>query len=79
MGHADYYKSGDYNAVCDLCGFKYKFSKLRKTWDGLYSCPKCWEPRQPQDFVKGVLDKQSVPVTRPESTDEFVDVTFIDY
>jgi hypothetical protein len=79
MGKADYYKSGDYNAICDRCGFKYKFSKLKKTWDGLYCCSKCWEIRNPQDFVKGVLDNQSVPVTRPESTDEFVDVTFIDY
>jgi hypothetical protein len=79
MGKADYYKSGDYNAICDYCGFKYKFSKLKKTWDGFYSCSKCWEPRHPQDFVKGVLDNQSVPVSRPESTDTFVDVSFIEY
>jgi hypothetical protein len=79
MGRADYYKSGDYNSICDYCGRKLKFSALRKTWDGFYTCKQCWEPRHPQDFVRGVKDVQSVPVTRPESTDVFVDVDFIDY
>jgi hypothetical protein len=79
MGRADYYKSGDYNSICDYCGRKFKFSALRKTWDGFYNCKRCWEPRQPQDFVRGVKDVQAVPVTRPESTDVFVDVDFIDY
>jgi hypothetical protein len=79
MGKADYYKDGDYNGICDQCGFKYKFSKLKKTWNGLYTCSKCFEIRNPQDYVRGVRDQQSVPVDRPETPDEFVDVTFIDY
>jgi hypothetical protein len=29
-------------------------------------CPKDWEPRHPQDFVKGVRDDQRVPWVRPE-------------
>ena len=28
-------------------------------------CPGDWEPRQPQDLIKGVPDNQSVPVSRP--------------
>lgn len=74
MHRADYYAEGDYNGICDRCGFKYKFSKLKKTWDGLYCCYKCWEIRHPQDFVKGVLDDQSVPVSRPQGPDTFTEV-----
>jgi hypothetical protein len=72
MGHADTYTHGDHNGLCDRCGFKFKFSELRKTWDGLYVCHKDWEPRQPQDMVRGLPDKQTVPVSRPEGTDTFL-------
>ena len=74
MGRSDFWSSGDYNAICDRCGFKFKFSELKKEWDGLYVCTAngCWEPRQPQDFVRGVNDHQSVPVSRPENPDVFI-------
>lgn len=39
-------------------------------------CPKDWEPRHPQDFVKGVRDNQSVPVSRPEAPDAFVEIDY---
>jgi len=70
MGHADYYKSGTYNGICDRCGSKFKFSDLKLEWDGLYVCTAngCWEARQPQDYVKGVRDDMSVPVSRPDTT-----------
>jgi hypothetical protein len=71
MGHADYYKPGDNNAICDRCGFKYKASELRKTWDGLMVCDKDFEVRHPQDFVRGVKDDQHVAVSRPEAPDTF--------
>jgi len=68
MGHADYYRSGTYNGICDRCGSKFKFSDLKLEWDGLYVCTAngCWEARQPQDYVKGVRDDMSVPVSRPD-------------
>lgn len=66
-----YYKPGDWNAICDRCGFQYKASQLKKTWDGLMVCSKDWEPRQPQDFVKGVKDNQAVPWSRDEAPDSF--------
>lgn len=72
MGHADYFKKGDYNVVCDRCGFKFKASELKLTWDGLFVCRKDWEPRQPQDFVRGRVDDQSVPIARPEQPDRFL-------
>ena len=78
MGHADYYRSGTYNGICDRCGSKFKFSDLKLEWDGLYVCTAngCWEPRQPQDYVKGVRDDMSVPVSRPDQPPIYIqDVT----
>ena len=72
MGRADYWKPGDPNAICDVCGFKYKLSELKKRWDNLMVCPEDWEPRQPQDFVRGVKDQRPIPNARPENPDVFV-------
>jgi len=67
MGQADYLALGDYNATCSLCGFKRKASQLVKNWQGWYRCPEHNEPRQPQDFVRGVTDIQSVPWAQPDT------------
>lgn len=75
MGHADFLRNGDYNGICDACGHKYKFSQLKLRWDGLYVCSYDWEPRQPQDYVKGVRDNMSVPVSRPQPPDTFTVIT----
>ena len=66
------YIPGDFYRFCDRCGGKFRQSKTKKTWDGLWVCLKCWEPRHPQDFVKGKTDKQSVPEPRPEQPDKFL-------
>ena len=69
-----YYKKGDWNADCDICGRTYKASRLRLRWDGFMCCPQDWNPRQPQDFVRGVPDYQAPPWTRPEPPDQFITV-----
>lgn len=61
MGRADYLDLGTWNAACSMCGAKRKASELVKNWQGLYRCPGCNEPRQPQDFVRAVPDNQTVP------------------
>ena len=63
-GKADHFVLGDYNAVCDMCGSKFKAYQLKKTWDGSMRCPTCWEPRHPQEFVRGAQDQQTPPWTR---------------
>jgi len=68
VGKADYLKLGDWNAQCDRCSFKFKASKLRKTWEGFYVCNACWEPRHPSDFFRLPPDDSSVPWTRLEDT-----------
>lgn len=72
MGQADYYKHGDNNAICDRCGFKYKASQLKLEWTGYYVCPKCWEPRHPQDGIRAKKDDQTPDVIRSESEDVFL-------
>ncbi len=72
MSHIGYYKPGDNNAICDRCGKPFKASELKKTWDGLWVCRRDWEPRHPQDFVRGVKDDMSVKVSRPDSDPTFV-------
>ena len=66
MGQADFLRVGDYNAICDVCGRKFKFSRLRQKWDNTWACEQDWEPRQPQDYLKGIKDNMSVPLSRPD-------------
>ena len=67
------YIKGDWNAMCQRCGFKYKASQLRKTWDGFWVCLDDWEERHPQDFVTSMEDQQMLPWSRPEGPDTGVD------
>lgn len=71
-GPRDYLQLGTWNSICDRCGFKFKASELKLEWDGLYVCEKCFEPRQPQDFVRGVADVQTPPWTRPDGAEIFI-------
>jgi len=70
MGKADYFKSGEWNYFCDLCGAKTKSGDSMLTWNGLRVCRHHKEIRNPQDFLRGVKDDQSVPWSRPEKTPE---------
>ena len=72
MGSSDRYADGDWNFFCDLCGRKEKSSMGVKTWDNHYVCRHHKEVRNPQDFIRGVKDNQSVPWTRVEPTDTYV-------
>ena len=35
-------------AICDRCGQEYKYQDLKKEWNGLFTCPECYEPKHPQ-------------------------------
>lgn len=71
-GRADFLTLGDWNCVCFQCGRKRKASTMQKHWQGYWVCPEHWEPRQPQDFVRGVPDVQAPPWTQPMPADVFV-------
>ena len=60
------FKSGDWLAICDSCGLTFYASQLRKRWDELMVCELDWEPRHPQDFVRGIPDNPAPPWVRPK-------------
>lgn len=66
-GRADFLALGDWNAACAECGRKRKASDMRQLppgvpGGGMYVCyPEHWNPRQQQDFVRGVPDKMAAP------------------
>lgn len=68
----NYLKLGDWNAICDRCGFKFKASMLRREWTNLMVCSRCFEVRHPQDLLRSRRELESVPWSRPEPSDVFV-------
>jgi len=78
MGQADHFKPHDYNVICDRCGFKFKASQCsfdhgrRGLKKSLFVCSSCLDKPQGQDYVKGVSDKQTVPIVRSEGVDKFI-------
>lgn len=72
MGRDRHYVHGDFYRVDDRTGFPERAEKTRKEWTGLIVHRDRWERRPEQDFVKGVLDDQTVPDPRPLPPDIFV-------
>lgn len=68
------YIAGDHWVICDECGFKVRSSQTRLRWDNRLVCLKDWEPRHPQEFVRGRKDKQRVSNPRPEPADVFLEL-----
>lgn len=68
------YKAGSWNAICDVCGFKFKATEMQKRWDGLMVCSKDFEHDHPQKYLKVREDNTSVPWVRNRPADIFVEV-----
>lgn len=62
--------SYDYNAICDVCGFKLKASELRRRWDGRMVCKEDYETRHILDFYQTRNDAHLLPFTRPDKDDQ---------
>ena len=77
MSYQSNYVRGSWNCICESCGRLVKAGELRQRWDGFMVDEQCWEPRQPQDFVRGVADYQAPPFTRPEQANVFVPITIV--
>lgn len=71
-GPKSYLDLGNWNVVCYFCGVKYKATDLKRYWQGFWVCESCWEPRQEQDFVRGVPDDQTPAWTQPKPPNVFV-------
>lgn len=57
--------------ICDRTGFKVLPGTLVKEWNGAMVRPKSWEPRHPQDFVRGRTESPKGS-PRPEPADVFI-------
>lgn len=67
MGRTYITGSYNYNALCDVCQFKFKASQLRKRWDGLMVCDADWETRHPLDFYQTRNDTHKLPFIRSDN------------
>lgn len=67
-----YLRKGDWNAFCQRCGKKYKASQLTQEWTQLWVCHSCYEDRNAQEFVRGIIDQQAVPWSASEAPDNFI-------
>ena len=53
-------------ARCDRCGFVYKYTELQKEWNGLKTCPECYEPKHPQlEPILQPVDPEALREPRP--------------
>lgn len=69
------YQAGNHWVECQVCGFDYRHDQMRLRWDNLIVCPKDFETRQPQDFVRAREDRITPGglINPPTSTDSTVD------
>lgn len=61
---------GKWKAVCDQCGAEYLSDQLSLQWNNLRTCRgpgthNCWEPRHPQETLRGKRDNQAPAWARP--------------
>lgn len=69
---SNYYKPGSWNVICQVCGSKFKSDEVRKRWDGLIVCKDDFEQRHILDFIRVPEERNSVPYTAPEPSDQFI-------
>ena len=72
-GRNDRLKLGEWNAVCDLTGFKMKASQVVRRWDGFMVRKRSTEARHPQDFLRAVPEDVSVPFSRAPASLTFIE------
>lgn len=70
------YVKGQWNIICDVCGWEFKSGQIKKRWDGLLVCDKDFELDHPQKYIRSRADPKPVPsdFIRPEPEDVFVGV-----
>lgn len=76
---ANFLKLGQFNRISDRSGFKMKSGKTAKEWTNAIVGVDEWEPRNAQEFLRGIPDFMAAPDPRPEATDQFITVTGSSY
>lgn len=73
------YATGKYAlAHCDRCGFRYKLLELKKEWNGLKTCPSCYEMKHPQlEPISATSDPEALYDPRPDNDNENTDYVHV--
>lgn len=75
---SNYYVDGQYNIICDSCGWKKKISQVRRRWDGLMVCKDtCWEMDHPQKYIRIRETGIAVDPIRDDPSPTYLDVCYI--
>ena len=72
----NFFRKGSWNRISDRSGFKVKADRTRKEWTNAIVMDREWEPRNAQEFVRGIPDMQAAPDPRPEAADTFQNAQF---
>lgn len=72
----NYFKSGSWNVICDVCGVRYKADEVKKRWDGLIVCAEDWEADHPQKYLRVRGDPRPAAFVRNEPADTFINVCY---
>lgn len=59
-------------AIDPASGFKVPLRNLVRQWDGEMVDYRFVDKRNPQDFVRGVPERQDLPFARPEAPDQYI-------
>jgi hypothetical protein len=71
------YRVGTWSVICDVCGFRFQNTEVKKRWDGLIVCNKDFETKHPQLTIRVPKEDTSVPFVR-EPNDVFIEVCTIE-
>lgn len=66
---------GDPYVICDICGFKCRFSNSAMMYNNLRACDVCWNAQPINDLPPPIFKQegQAFPDSRPEPTDKYID------
>jgi hypothetical protein len=59
-------------AIDPASGFKVDLDRLVRQWDNQLIFDRYVDKRNPQDFVRGIKDDQSLPFARPEAPNQYI-------
>lgn len=55
------YYHGQWKIACDICGWRFPSSVIKKRWDGQLTCPADFEHDHPQKYIRAIADPKPVP------------------
>ncbi len=66
------YHKGQWSIICDVCGFEFLNTEVKKRWDGLIVCEDDFETDHPQKYLRVRSDGHTVNPIREEPEPIFI-------